>query len=70
MLGGDRPARLDEHFREAATKYGFPENQDWTPIWNAMAEGITFVWPTPPLFLYHPKEGRSQSGWLHYDRQR
>jgi hypothetical protein len=57
MLGGDRPARLDEHFREAAIKYGFPENQDWTPIWNAMAEGITSVWPTQPLLLYHPQGG-------------
>lgn len=57
MLGADRPARLDEHFRETATKYGFSENQDWTPIWNAMAEGITSVWSTPPLFLYHPQGG-------------
>ena len=57
MLGGDRPARLDAHFRDAATKYGFAPDQDWTPIWSAFADGIVAESSTKPLFLYHPQGG-------------
>ena len=71
MLGGDRPSRLDQRFHATAERFGINELQDWTPIWDAMANGILSVGPTSPLFLYHPQGGAystsvlmADSGWL------
>ena len=53
VLGGDRPARTGE--------------QDWTPIWRAMAEGIRAGGATQPM-TYHPQGGRdSTSVFLHHE---
>jgi hypothetical protein len=59
ILGGDRPARKDNH--------------DWTPIWRAMADGILQIDPTA-LVTYHPQGGKDstsvylhQEPWLHFN---
>jgi hypothetical protein len=50
VLGGDRPAVHEEN--------------DYRPIWRAMAAGITAGSPAAPLFSYHPNGGWSTSAWL------
>ena len=67
MLGGDRPARLrgaSDWLKETAVRAGFPADQDWTPIWQALADGLTEGSTTKPLILYHPQGGRDSTSVL------
>lgn len=64
VLGGDRPARLLNE-AEAARRWGFAPDEDWTPIWRAFAEGLKDGWDAPPTIVYHPSGGQSSSRLLH-----
>jgi hypothetical protein len=67
MLGGDRPARVrgaSEWVKQTATKAGFPEDEDWTPIWQAMADGLAQAGNGKPLILYHPQGGPDSTSVL------
>ncbi len=67
MLGGDRPARVrggSQWLRKSARDAGFPEDQDWTPIWQAMAEGLADGGGHTPLILYHPQGGPESTSVL------
>ncbi len=68
LLGGDRPPRLsplghDEQLR-IARETGFPPDQDWTPIWRAMATGLKQGSEGTPTIVYHPQGGASSSAFL------
>ena len=53
-------------FTAAGVAAGFPPDQDWTPIWRAMAAGIRAGLGAQPTILYHPQGGRdSSSASLH-----
>jgi hypothetical protein len=67
MLGGDRPARVrgaSEGEKNTAVHFGFSADQDWTPIWQAMAEGLAEGGERPPLILYHPQGGNESTSVL------
>ena len=67
MLGGDRPARIrgaKSWVTEYARRNGISENQDWTPIWQAMAEGLAEGGGRAPLVLYHPQGGPESTSVL------
>jgi len=51
ILGGDRPAVQGD--------------QDWRPVWRAMAAGIDEGSGGMALMTYHPNGGTSTSAWLH-----
>jgi hypothetical protein len=51
ILGGDRPAIFEE--------------DDYRPIWRAMAAGIDEATGNAALITYHPPGTRSTSAWLH-----
>ena len=52
VLGGDRPAKRDE--------------EDWRPVWRAMAGGIDAGTGGVALMTYHPSGGPfSTAAWLH-----
>lgn len=51
ILGGDRPAIFEE--------------DDYRPVWRAMAAGIDEATGNAALITYHPPGGRSTSAWLH-----
>lgn len=51
ILGGDRPAVF--------------ENDDYRPLWRAMAAGIDEGAGRRVLKTYHPPGGRSTTAWLH-----
>ena len=54
VLGGDRPPRN-------------PDN-DWTPIWRAIAQGLKEGSDQTPTIVYHPSGGReSSSTFLHQE---
>jgi hypothetical protein len=59
ILGGDRPPRA------AAT--GNQPEQDWTPIWRAMAAGLKTGSDGPPTIGYHPQGGARSSQLLHQE---
>ncbi len=65
MLGGDRPAKVaglhNESLVNRAKEAGFPADQDWTPIWRAIAGGLADGGAKPPLIVYHPQGGRDSS---------
>jgi len=70
ILGGDRPPRVtdtkDGYIAKAGIAAGFPSDQDWTPIWSAMAEGLKEGSDAPPTITYHPQGGpESSSYFLH-----
>jgi hypothetical protein len=70
ILGGDRPPRLagltSESLRQQAKGAGFPPDQDWTPIWRAVARGLDNGAGRKNLMLYHPQGGAdSSSVFLH-----
>jgi hypothetical protein len=69
MLGGDRPPRLtgshDDWTTKTGTAAGFPPNQDWIPIWRAMADGLKEGSEAPPTIAYHPHGGSQSSLYLH-----
>jgi hypothetical protein len=75
MLGGDRPPRLvgmkDDYIAKAGKMAGFPPDQDWTPIWAAIAAGLKEGGEVAPTIVYHPQGGPesssvslSQAQWL------
>lgn len=68
MLGGDRPARVrgaqSRWLHDAAREAGFPDDQDWTPIWRALAEGLAEGSGHAPLILYHPQGGAESTSVL------
>ena len=69
ILGGDRPPRLsalghDQQMR-MAKETGFPADQDWTPIWRALAAGLKEGSEATPTIVYHPQGGASSSATLH-----
>jgi hypothetical protein len=62
MLGGDRPAVLDGRYPDQwpqshARGAGFAGNEDWRPIWRAMAAGLDEGFGAVALKLYHPQGG-------------
>jgi len=70
VLGGDRPARLtgmnNDYLAQMGRDAGFPPEQDWTPIWRAMAAGLKAGGEGTPTIVYHPQGGReSSSVFLH-----
>ena len=70
ILGGDRPPRLagmhNDYLQKLAADAGFPPDQDWTPIWGAVAQGLADGLGRKPLILYHPQGGsESSSVFLH-----
>lgn len=70
ILGGDRPARLagmnNEYLQNAGKSAGFAPEQDWTPIWRAVAQGLGEGLGRTPLILYHPQGGEESSSlFLH-----
>lgn len=76
FMGGDRPPVIedvpDNWCRLNATQAGFPPNQDWTPVWRAMAEGLLTGSKGRALISYHPQGGEAstsrylhQEPWLH-----
>ena len=69
MLGGDRPPRVtsEQWLKDAATSAGFPSDQNWIPIWTAIAEGLAEGLGRRPLILYHPNGGSRSSTNLHQE---
>lgn len=70
ILGGDRPPRITDEktgfIAKAGIAAGFPPDQDWTPIWTAMAQGLQEGCDAPPTIAYHPQGGpESSSFFLH-----
>jgi hypothetical protein len=64
ILGGDRPPKLTSPSKSAQAA-GFPADQDWTPIWREMAQGLADGTGKKPLVLYHPQGGGDSSLYLH-----
>lgn len=64
-LGGDRPARIagmnNDYLIKIARDAGFGPEQDWTPIWRAMAVGLKEGGERTPTIVYHPQGGRDSS---------
>jgi hypothetical protein len=52
ILGGDRPASNGDN--------------DYAPVWNAMARGIQAAMPLKAFMTYHPRGGHSSSAYFHY----
>ena len=70
ILGGDRPPRLAEIAPSwpYPWKAGFTPETDWTPLWRAMAAGISEGTGDRALFTYHPQGGPlSTSHALHHE---
>lgn len=72
VLGGDRPARVagmnNSYLAKMAADAGFPADQDWTPIWRALAAGLKQGGGGEPTIVYHPQGGReSSSFFLHHE---
>ena len=70
ILGGDRPPRVkgsdSEWVAKTAKAAGFGPDQDWTPIWRAIASGIKEGGGSTPTIVYHPQGGvESTSITLH-----
>jgi Protein of unknown function (DUF4038)/Putative collagen-binding domain of a collagenase len=70
LLGGDRPARLkgmnNPYLQKIAADAGFPPDQDWTPIWSALAAGLREGGEREPLTVFHPQGGKeSSSQFIH-----
>jgi hypothetical protein len=61
VIGGDRPAKLkgldNDFLQRLAKDSGFPADQDWTPIWTAMSDGLQDGFGSDPVCLYHPQGG-------------
>lgn len=66
VLGGDRPPRVgdNEYARKTAIQSGFPPDQDWTPIWRALAAGLRDGSEAAPTIAYHPQGGREGSSYF------
>ncbi|WP_404423379.1 DUF4038 domain-containing protein [Nibricoccus sp. IMCC34717] len=75
LVGGDRPVKLkglqNDFLQRLGKEAGFGPDQDWTPIWTAMVEGLQAGLGRDPLTLYHPQGGEFSSsqqlqgvGWL------
>jgi len=75
VLGGDRPARLAglnaDDVARISKETGIEPDQDWTPIWRAMAAGLKRGGGGWATIAYHPQGGRQSSsfflegeGWL------
>jgi hypothetical protein len=68
VLGGDRPPRVlgadEPYIQKAAANAGFLPNQDWTPIWRALADGIHQGTESTPTIAYHPSGGRDSSSFF------
>ncbi len=67
ILGGDRPPRLSDDTAKAGTNAGFVSDQDWTPIWRALAEGLMQGSEGTPTIAYHPTGGERSSAFLHQE---
>lgn len=64
ILGGDRPPRaVNEWSSKAAADAGFPRDQDWTPIWTALAQGLEEGAGARPLIAFHPSGGSEGSSY-------
>ena len=68
ILGGDRPPRLrgtkNEYLTKLGVEAGFPPDQDWTPIWRAMAAGLRDGGEGTPTIVYHPQGGIESSSFF------
>ena len=68
ILGGDRPPCVrgagHDYPEASARAAGFPENQDWRPIWREFAAGLREGTGTEPVITYHPQGGVSSSLYL------
>jgi hypothetical protein len=76
IMGGDRPPRLGGHpdnwSESTGVQAGFPRDQDWTPIWREMANGLLEGTGGRAVITYHPQGGGAttsyylhQEPWLH-----
>jgi hypothetical protein len=65
VLGGDRPPRLtgnkNDPFNKAGMAAGFGPDQDWIPIWSALAAGLKEGGEVVPTIVYHPQGGPESS---------
>ncbi len=65
ILGGDRPPRLrgmdNDYLQSIGKEAGFPPDQDWTPIWRAIADGLEEGLGRKPVIAYHPQGGKDSS---------
>jgi hypothetical protein len=73
VLGGDRPPRLpgmkDDFIARISKETGFAQDQDWTPIWRALAAGLKEGGEAEPTIVYHPQGGlESSSVFLHNEQ--
>ena len=71
ILGGDRPAKLAGISSDWGhpSDAGFTSETDWTPLWAALASGITEGTDGTALFSYHPQGGSySSSQCIHSER--
>jgi hypothetical protein len=68
ILGGDRPPRLtgskSDYLMKQGEKAGFPRDQDWTPIWRAIAAGLKDGGASTPTIVYHPQGGIESSSFF------
>ena len=67
VLGGDRPPRLPEDATKTGKQEGPAPDQDWTPIWRALAEGLKEGSEGTPTIAYHPSGGQRSSTFLHQE---
>jgi len=73
ILGGDRPPQLGGHPAMEWTQTwveptGFAADEDFKPIWRAMAQGLTAGLGADGLIGYHPQGGEaSTSVFLHQE---
>jgi len=70
MLGGDRPARIrgaSTGLKATAQEYGISPDTDWTPVWEAMAQGLAEGLGRTPVTLYHPQGGAESTSVLLHD---
>jgi hypothetical protein len=76
FMGGDRPPRLERHpdnwCENTAVQAGFPKDQDWTPIWRELANGLLEGSNYQAVISYHPQGGAATTSvylhnepWLH-----
>ena len=71
VLGGDRPPRIagknTDYLAKAGLEAGFALDQDWTPIWRAIAAGLKAGGEGTPTIAYHPQGGRESSSYFLQD---
>lgn len=70
VLGGDRPPFVEKgKWAEGyAASIGLSPDQNWLPIWDAMAEAIQESYGSNALITYHPQGGKDSTSHYLHDR--